>query len=84
MTGTSAEPAPPVATADEHGFNAVNRGVYIADNLSFLRSLNDECIDLVCIDPPFAKNDTFTGDRIRPPLSPNPPKGNGVRRSDEG
>ena len=69
MTGTSAEPAPPVETADEHGFNAVNRGVYIADNLSFLRSLNDECIDLVCIDPPFAKNDTFTGDRIRPPLS---------------
>ena len=47
----------------------MNRGVYIADNLSFLRSLNDECIDLVCIDPPFAKNDTFTGDRIRPPLS---------------
>ena len=37
--------------------------------LSFLRSLNDECIDLVCIDPPFAKNDTFTGDRIRPALS---------------
>ena len=33
-------------------FNAVNRGVYIADNLPFLRSLNDECIDLVTIDPP--------------------------------
>ena len=52
-----------------HGFNAVNRGVYIADNLNFLRALNDECIDLVCIDPPFAKNETFTGDRLRPPLS---------------
>ena len=50
-------------------FNAVNRGVYIADNLDFLRALNDRCVDLVCIDPPFAKNDTFTADRLRPPLS---------------
>ena len=38
----------------EHGCNAVNRGVYISDNLPFLRSLNDACVDLVCIDPPFA------------------------------
>ena len=52
-----------------NAFNAVNRGVYIADNLAFLRSLNDECVDLVCVDPPFAKNETFTGDRIRPPLT---------------
>ena len=51
-------------------FNAVNRGVYIADNLDFLRRLNTECIDLVCIDPPFAKNETFTADQIRPPLTP--------------
>lgn len=50
-------------------FNAINRGVYIADNLNFLRSLNDECIDLVCIDPPFAKNETFTGDKLKPPLT---------------
>ena len=50
-------------------FNAINRGVYIADNIDFLRSLNDECVDLVCIDPPFAKNETFVGDRIRPPLT---------------
>ncbi len=50
-------------------FNAVNRGVYIADNLDFLRSLNDECIDLVCIDPPFDKNETFTADTLKPPLS---------------
>lgn len=39
--------------------NAVNRGVYIADNLDFLRGLNDECVHLINIDPPFAKNDTF-------------------------
>ena len=49
-------------------FNAVNRGVYIADNLDFLRDLNTASVDLVCIDPPFAKNDTFTGDKLRPPL----------------
>ena len=59
----------------EHGFNAVNRGVYISDNLLFLRSLNDECVDLVCIDPPFAKNETFgkrrdtDRDPLRPPLT---------------
>ena len=48
--------------------NAVPRGVYIADNLPFLLGLNDGCIDLVCIDPPFAKRETFVGD-LRPPLS---------------
>lgn len=57
------------------GFNAVNRGVYISDNLAFLQSLNDDCIDLVNIDPPFAKNDTFgkkndnAKDPLKPPLS---------------
>ena len=52
-------------------FNAVNRGVYISDNLPFLKELNDECIDLVCIDPPFAKNDTFnkSDNELRPPPS---------------
>ena len=54
---------------DERGFNAINRGVYIADNLDFLRSLNDECVDLVCIDPPFKKNQTFTGEKLKPTLS---------------
>ena len=54
-------------------FNAVNRGVYISDNLPFLRSLNDECVDLVCIDPPFAKNDTFNkaDSELKPALSPD-------------
>ena len=56
-------------------FNATNRGVYIADNIHFLKSLNDECIDLVCIDPPFAKNETFgrknqrDKDPLKPPLT---------------
>ena len=54
--------------ADFNPFNAINRGVYIADNLDFLRSINTASVDLVCIDPPFAKNDTFIGDKLRPPL----------------
>ena len=49
-------------------FNAVNRGVYIADNLDFLRAINTASVDLVCIDPPFAKNDTFTADKLKPPI----------------
>lgn len=50
-------------------FNAVNRGVYIADNLDFLRAINTASVDLVNIDPPFAKNDTFTADSLKPPLT---------------
>ena len=50
-------------------FNATNRGVYISDNLDLLRTLNDECVDLVCIDPPFAKNDTFRANMLKPPLT---------------
>ena len=59
----------------DHPLNAVNRGVYISDNLPFLKTLNDECIDLVCIDPPFAKNETFgrknsgSPDPLKPPLT---------------
>ena len=59
----------------DNAVNAVNRGVYISDNLPFLQSLNDECIDLVCIDPPFAKNETFgrqndkSPDPLKPPLT---------------
>ena len=59
----------------DNPLNAVNRGVYISDNLPFLQSLNDECIDLVCIDPPFSKNETFgrksdtSPDPLKPPLT---------------
>ena len=54
-------------------FNAVNRGVYISDNLPFLRSLNTETVDLVCIDPPFAKNETFgrKNSKAKDPLKPS-------------
>ncbi len=50
-------------------FNAINRGVYIADNLAFLRAINNATVDLVTINPPFAKYETFTADKIKPPLS---------------
>ena len=55
--------------------NAINRGVYISDNLPFLQSLNDECIDLVCIDPPFAKNETFGRKNAKAPDPLKPPLG---------
>ena len=42
--------------------------VFISDNLPFLKSLDTGSVDLVCIDPPFAKNETFAGN-LRPPLS---------------
>ena len=57
------------ATPKAYQFNAVNRGVYIADNLAFLRTIYDECVDLVIIAPPFAKNGTFATDKLKPALS---------------
>ena len=48
--------------------NVRNRTLAVMDNLPFLRSLNNECIDLIAIDPPFAANETFTGSP-RPPIS---------------
>ena len=47
---------------------ALNRTLFIADNLDLLESMDNESIDLICIDPPFAKNQTFVG-ALRPPLS---------------
>ena len=48
--------------------NVPNRTLAIMDNLRFLRSLNNECIDLIAIDPPFAANETFTG-QPKPPIT---------------
>lgn len=48
--------------------NVPNRTLAIMDNLRFLRSLNNECIDLIAIDPPFAANETFTG-KPKPPIT---------------
>ena len=49
--------------------NVSNRTLAIMDNLPFLRSINNECIDLIAIDPPFAANETFTS-LPRIPISP--------------
>ena len=42
--------------------------VFISDNLPFLKSLDNESVDLVIIDPPFGKRQTFEG-TITPPLT---------------
>ena len=46
----------------------LNRHLFIVDNYHLLKSLDTESIDLICTDPPFAKNDTFIGS-LRPPLT---------------
>ena len=48
--------------------DALDGTIFISDNLPFLKTLDTESVDLVCIDPPFAKNATFTG-RLRPPMN---------------
>ena len=46
----------------------LDRHLFIVDNYHLLKSLDTESIDLICTDPPFAKNDTFIGS-LRPPLT---------------
>ena len=46
----------------------LSRTVFISDNLPFLKSLDTQSVDLVVIDPPFGKNQTFSGN-LRPPLT---------------
>ena len=46
----------------------LNRTVFISDNLLFLKALDTESVDLVVIDPPFGKKQTFT-DKLKPPLT---------------
>ena len=41
--------------------DALDGAVFISDNLPFLKSLDTESVDLVCIDPPFGKRQTFVG-----------------------
>ena len=43
--------------------------VFICDNLPFLQGVPSESVDLVCIDPPFGKQQTFEG-RLPQPLTP--------------
>ena len=46
----------------------LNRTVFISDNLPFLKALDSESVDLVVIDPPFGKTQTFVG-TLKPPLT---------------
>ena len=46
----------------------LNRHIFVADNLALMKSLDNESVDLICCDPPFAKNRTFVG-KILPPVS---------------
>ena len=48
--------------------DALNRTVFISDNLPFLQALDSESVDLIVIDPPFGKKQTFEG-QIKPPLT---------------
>ena len=48
--------------------NVANRTLAVMDNYPFLRALNNECVDLIAIDPPFAANETFTS-KPKPPIS---------------
>ncbi len=40
--------------------NVENRSIYCHDNLEVLRGINNKCIDLIYLDPPFNKKKTFT------------------------
>ena len=48
--------------------HSLNRHLFIVDNYQLLKALDTECIDLICTDPPFAKNDTFVGS-LKPSLT---------------
>ena len=40
--------------------NVENRTIFCHDNLEVLQGINDECIDLIYLDPPFNKNKKFS------------------------
>lgn len=48
----------------------LNRHLFIVDNIHLLHRLDNESVDLIVTDPPFGKQKTFTGDRLKPALEP--------------
>jgi len=48
-----------------HHCNVPHRTIYCHDNIDVLCTINNECIDLIYLDPPFAKNETFIGSNKR-------------------
>lgn len=57
---------PLTAPGAEH---PLNRHLFIADNIYFLRSLDNGAVDLVVTDPPFGKGRTFTSSGLSPPIT---------------
>ena len=46
-----------MATATRQGVcNVPNRTVFEGDNLDVMRGMNDACVDLIYLDPPFNSN----------------------------
>ena len=43
-----------------NNLNVANRTIFCDDNLDVMRGINDQCIDLIYLDPPFNKNKKFT------------------------
>ena len=39
--------------------NFVNRTLWTGDNLDILRGMNNECVDLIYLDPPFNSNQDY-------------------------
>ena len=51
------------------GAYPLNRTLFIADNLHLMRRMDNETVDLICTDPPFAKNQTFKSkNELKPKL----------------
>jgi len=44
---------------EKNPMNVANRTLFIADNLDILRGINDNCIDLIYLDPPFNTNKKY-------------------------
>ena len=40
--------------------NIANRSMYCSDNIEVLQKINNSCIDLIYLDPPFNKKKVFT------------------------
>ena len=55
-------------TAAEPTDYILNRHLFIVDNYYLLKSMDNASVDLICTDPPFAKNETFIGG-LTPPLT---------------
>ena len=54
--------------------NVANRTLAIMDNLRFLRHLNNECVDLIAIDPPSPPTKPLPAVPARPSATPNMPR----------